>query len=139
MSAFENATAFFHACESLKGWGGCQGYVANGAGFDAQSEALVDVNTVSAYCDWMAGLGSGPLAGGSYRLHASGWDEANRTALFFATYSATHKGEGGPVPPTGRSVAAHYVYALRMNPEGKVEHMTKVWHSGWTMKALGWA
>ncbi|MEZ5730386.1 MAG: hypothetical protein R3E48_21885 [Burkholderiaceae bacterium] len=37
MSAFENAAAFFHACESLKGWAGCQGYVADGAGFDAQS------------------------------------------------------------------------------------------------------
>jgi len=24
MNAFENATLFFHACESLKGWEGCQ-------------------------------------------------------------------------------------------------------------------
>ncbi len=24
MSAFDNATRFFHACESLKGWEGCK-------------------------------------------------------------------------------------------------------------------
>ncbi|MEZ5738396.1 MAG: hypothetical protein R3E68_02290 [Burkholderiaceae bacterium] len=86
----------------------------------------------------MAGLGSGPLAGGTYTLHAAGWDEANRTALFFATYSASHTGEGGPVPPTGRHVDAHYVYALRMNADDKVDKMTKIWHSQHSMVALGW-
>jgi hypothetical protein len=28
MSAFEDATKFFHACETLKGWAGCKQYVA---------------------------------------------------------------------------------------------------------------
>ena len=35
MSAYENATAFFHACEGLQGWEGCRQYVADGAGFVA--------------------------------------------------------------------------------------------------------
>jgi len=43
MSAFDNATSFFHACESLKGWDGCKQYVGADAPFSAQSEPLVDV------------------------------------------------------------------------------------------------
>ena len=68
MTAFNTATSFFHACESLKGWDGCKEYVADGASFTAQCEPLVDVKTVEAYCEWMAGLGQGPLAGCSYDL-----------------------------------------------------------------------
>ncbi len=49
MSAFENATQFFHACESLKGWEGCKQYVAPEALFSAQCEPLVDVSTVSVH------------------------------------------------------------------------------------------
>ncbi len=60
MSAFETATKFFHACETLEGWEGCKGYVADGATFTAQCEPLVDIQTVEAYCEWMAGLGNGP-------------------------------------------------------------------------------
>ena len=71
MSAFENATQFFHACESLKGWEGCKQYVAPDAPFSAQCEPLIDVSTVEAYTEWMAGLGSGPLSGCGYDLHSS--------------------------------------------------------------------
>jgi len=49
MSAFENASQFFHSCESLKGWEGCKQYVAPDAPFSAQCEPLIDVNTVEAY------------------------------------------------------------------------------------------
>ena len=63
MSAFETATKFFHACESLQGWEGCKDYVADGAEFSAQCEPLVDIHTVEDYCEWMAGLGKGPLKG----------------------------------------------------------------------------
>ena len=31
MTAFENATKFFTACEAPEGWAGCQPYVAEGA------------------------------------------------------------------------------------------------------------
>ena len=43
MNSFDVASRFFHACESLEGWAGCQQYVADGAAFTAQSEPLVDV------------------------------------------------------------------------------------------------
>lgn len=49
MSAFNNATKFFHACESVKGWAECEQYVAEGAAFSAQCEPLVDIKTVEEY------------------------------------------------------------------------------------------
>src|SRR5215216_4381439 len=61
---------------------------------------LADVKTVEGYCDWMYGLGTITAPGAAYDLHASCYDEATRTAVFFATYHAKHTGEGGPVPPT---------------------------------------
>ena len=87
----------------------------------------------------MAGLGNGPLKGCSYTLHASSYDETNHTATFFATFTGSHVGEGGPVPPTNKETNTDYVYALTMNGEGKVEKMCKVWNAPWALKELGWA
>jgi hypothetical protein len=139
MSAFDNATRFFHACESLQGWDGCKEFVAPGAAFEAQCEPLVDVATVEAYCDWLAGLGKGPLSGCSYALHASSYDETSRTALFFGTFTGKHVAEGGPVPPTGKETRTDYVYALTMGDDGKVAKMRKIWNAPWALQELGWA
>lgn len=138
MSASENARKFFDACESPAGWEGCKEYVVDGAPFVAQSEPLVDITTVQAYCDWMAGFGTVTAPGATYDLHTSGYDEETRTAMFFATYHATHTGDGGPVPPTGKETHSHYVYFLTMNDDDKVEKMLKVWNAPWAMKELGW-
>jgi len=139
MSAFENAKSFFEACETGGGWSACREFVAPGAGFEAQSEPLVDISTVEAYCEWMAGLANSIAPGCSYDLHAEAFDEDSNTALFFATFNGRHTGEGGPVPPTNKETNAHYVYALEMNEEGKIKKMTKVWNAPWTMRELGWA
>ena len=139
MNSFDVASRFFHACESLEGWAGCQQYVADRAAFTAQSEPLVDVTSVEGYCEWMAGLGAGPLAGCSYDLHSASWDEEHQTALFFATFNGKHVGEGGPVEATGKETHSHYVYVLEMNDEHKVARMTKVWNAPWALGELGWA
>lgn len=139
MNPFENATRFFHACESLEGWSGCRNYVAPGATFEAQCEPLVEVDTVEAYCEWMAGLGKGPLSGCSYRLNSSSYDEVNRTAMFFGTFTGKHVADGGPVPPTNQETNTDYVYALVLNGDGKIEKMCKVWNAPWALKELGWA
>ena len=138
MTPFETATAFFHACEGLEGWQGCQQYVADSAGFVAQSEPLTDITTVEGYCDWMAGTGQGPLKGCSYDLHAAAWDEDSNTALFFATFNAVHNGEGGPVPATGQATQSHYVYSVTIGADGKVSAMTKIWNAPWALRELGW-
>jgi hypothetical protein len=138
MSAFENAKNFFYACEAPEGWAGCQQYVAKDAPFSAQSEPLVETNTVEAYCDWMAGFGA-IAPGATYDLHACSYDEENRVAIFFATYHAKHTGEGGPVPPTQKETHSQYVYALTMNTDDKVASMVKIWNAPWALKELGWA
>ena len=68
MSSMDVAQKFFDACESGKGWAECAQYVADGASFTAQSEPLAEVNTVEAYCDWMAGLIAGPMPGATYEI-----------------------------------------------------------------------
>lgn len=138
MSAFDTATKFFHACESLAGWDECRRYVAADAAFSAQSEPLVEIATVEAYVDWMTGLGTTTAAGCSYDLHTSSYDEANKTAVFFATFTGSHVGEGGPVPPTHKTTHSEYVYVLSMDGDDKVAEMRKVWNAPWAMKELGW-
>lgn len=138
MNAFENANEFFHACEKPLGWAGCKQYVADGASFAAQSEPLAEINTVEAYCDWMFGFGTITSPEGTYELHTASYDEATRTATFFATYHGKHTGDGGPVPPTGQETHSHYVYVVTMNEEDKVSHMVKVWNAPWAMRELGW-
>ena len=138
MSAFETATEFFHACETLQGWAGCKKFAAPEALFSAQCEPLTDIHSAEGYCDWMADLGKGPLEGCEYELHSSSWDEENQTAIFFATITGTHSGEGGPVPPTQQQTQSQYIYVLTMNGEGKVERMCKVWNASWTLRELGW-
>jgi hypothetical protein len=138
MSAFETASKFFAACEASEGWEGCKQYVADGASFTAQSEPLAEINTVEAYCDWMAAIGKITAPGASYDLHSASYDEANRTAVFFATYHARHTGDGGPVPPTNKETHSHYVYVLTMNEDNKVARMIKVWNAPWAMRELGW-
>lgn len=138
MSAVENATKFFQACEAPEGWAGCSKYVASGATFLAQSEPLVEVTTVEAYSDWLAAFGTVTAPGASYELHTSHYDEKTRTAVFFATYHAKHTGEGGPVPPTQKEAHSHYVYVITMNSDDKVEKMIKIWNAPWAMRELGW-
>ena len=138
MSGFENANKFFKACEASAGWEGCKQYVADGAKFNAQSEALADVNTVEAYCEWMAGFGNITAPGATYDLHTSSYDESTKTAVYFATFHAKHTGPGGPVEPTNKETHTDYVYSITMNDEDKVQQMTKIWNSGWALKELGW-
>ena len=136
MSITDTAAEFFEACETGKGWQGCAQYCHEGAGFSAQAEALADVTTLEAYTEWMQGL-LVLMPDGTYDLKSFATDEDRNSVLAFATFSGTHTGEGGPVPPTGRRASADYVYAMQFDGD-KISSMTKVWHSGLTMQELGW-
>jgi hypothetical protein len=137
--AFENAKKFFTACEAPLGWEGCKEFVAEGASFQAQSEPLATIATVEAYTNWLHGLVHAALPGATYEVHATSYDEATRTALFFATFHATHSGAGGPVPATNQQTHTHYVYALTMDANNRVERMVKIWNAPWALRELGWA
>lgn len=131
------AEKFFVACETGKGWEGCKAYCKPGATFSAQSEPLADISTLDKYCEWMKWL-LGPLPDGHYELKSFAVDEKRRNVSAFAVFHGTHTAAGGPIPPTGKKIASDYVYVMQFDGD-KISHMTKIWHSGITVKALGWA
>jgi predicted ester cyclase len=131
------AEAFFEACEAGKGWEACSAYCTPEASFAAQAEPLSEITTLAGYTDWMKGV-MGIFPDGRYELKAFALDQARNCVVAYAVFHATHTGEGGPVPPTGRSMRTDYVYAMQFEG-GKIAHMTKIWNSGLALKAIGWA
>jgi predicted ester cyclase len=127
---------FFDACETGGGWEKCQKYCASDATFSAQSEPLTDVHTLQAYTEWMKGL-LGFMPDGRYELKSFATDEERHNVSAYAVFHATHSGEGGPCPPTGKNTSADYVYVMQFDG-AKISHMTKIWNAPWTMKELGW-
>ncbi len=130
------ARAFFDACETGKGWNGCQQYCHPEATFSAQAGALTGVNTVQGYTEWMKGLFT-PVPDGSYEIRSFAVDDDRSTVTAYAVFRGTHTGDGGPVPPTGKRVEADYVYAMQFDGD-RIRHMTKIWNDGITMQQLGW-
>ncbi len=137
MSMSETAMKFFDACETGKGWEVCREWCADGATFSCQAGALAEVTTLEGYTEWMKGLLT-PVPDGRYELKAFAADEERRTVLAFAVFHGTQTGEGGPVPPTGKTVAAEYVYSMNFDG-GTISHRTKIWNDGHSLQQLGWA
>jgi predicted ester cyclase len=130
------AAKFFDACETGAGWEACREYCHPDATFSAQAGALAEVATLESYTEWMKGL-FGPVPNGSYQLRSFAVDEDRGNVSAYLVFSGTHTGEGGPVPPTGKSVAADYVYVMDFEGE-RIKHMTKIWNDGFTLAQLGW-
>ncbi len=137
MSITETAMAFFDACETGKGGEGCKDYCQEGATFSCQADALAEITTDEGYADWMKGLLT-LTPDGNYELKSFATDAERGRVCAFAVFHGTHTGEGGPVPPTGKKVAADYVYDMEFDG-GKIRHMTKIWNDGHSLKQLGWA
>ena len=137
MSISDTAQTFFDLCEAGKGADACAPYCTDGASFSCQADALAEVTTVAAYADWMQGLGS---AVPDMRPEVKFWgvDQEHNSVSAFAVFHGTQTGEGGPVPPTGNTVAADYVYVMEFEGD-KISHMTKIWNDGHSLKQLGWA
>jgi len=136
MSNQEVAHQFFIACETGKGWEVCKQWCEPDAGFSAQADALAEVTSLAAYCDWMQGLLT-PIPDGRYELKAMSYDTERSVALFFAVFHGSNTVEG-PVPPTGNTVASDYVYSIEFSGD-KIRHMTKIWNDAHALKQLGWA
>lgn len=132
----QTAEGFFEACETGKGWDGCAQYCQTGATFSAQAGALADVRTAEEYTDWMKGLMQ-IAPDGTAEIRSFGVDEARNNVAIYGVFRGTHTGEGGPVPPTGKSVEADYVYVLEFD-DGKIRHLTKIWNDGISLQQLGW-
>ena len=136
MSITETAMAFFVACEAGKGWEGCAAYCTPDATFSAQAEPLLNTKTLKDYTEWTKGLMT-VLTDGRYELKSFATDAERNNVSAYGVFIGTHLANG-PVPPTGKSVRTDYVYVMQFK-DGKIAHMTKIWHSGLALKQLGWA
>ena len=132
----DTAKQFFEACETGKGWDGCQKYCHSGATFAAQTGALADVTTLQAYTDWMKGLYT-PVPDASYEVKSFAVDDERKNVAAYGIFRGTHTGAGGPVPPTGKTIEADYVYVMNFDGD-RIRHMTKIWNDGYSLKQLGW-
>ena len=137
MTITETAQAFFEACEAGKGWATCSAYCTPDATFAAQAEPLTGVHTLEQYTEWMKGLLTF-MPNGSYVVKSFATDAARNNVSAYGVFSATHTGDGGPCPPTGKSTNTDYVYVMQFTG-GKISHMTKIWNAGMAMRELGWA
>ena len=133
----EQAKSFFDACETGKGWESCQQYCHPEATFSAQAGALAEIQTVEGYTEWMKGLFT-PVPDGRYELKFFALDEERNCVGAFAVFHGTQTGPGGPVEPTGNTVAADYVYAMQFDGD-RIQHMTKIWNDTFSLQQLGWA
>jgi predicted ester cyclase len=131
------ARAFFEACETGQGWEGCKSYCHPGASFSAQSGAIASISTLEGYCEWMKGLLT-PVPDGHYELKFFAADDSTGSVAAFAVFHGTQTGPGGPVPPTGKKIAADYVYHMVFDGS-HIKHMTKIWNDVISLQQLGWA
>ena len=136
-NAIEVAGQFFEACETGKGWEECKAYCHPGATFSAQTGALAGIDTLEGYTEWMKNLLT-PIPDGHYELKSFSEDEERQYVTAFAVFHGTQTGPGGPVDPTGKTIAADYVYAMKFE-DGLIKHMTKIWNDGISLAQLGWA
>ena len=74
---------------------------------------------------------------GRFELKSFATDDERNNVSAYAVFRGTHTGEGGPCPPTGRTVTSDYVYVMYVEGD-KIAHMQKIWHAGLAMKELGW-
>ncbi len=133
---FESAKQFFEACETGKGWEDCKAFCHPDATFSSQTTVLADISSLEGYCEWMKNLLT-PIPDGHYELKFFGADENVNSVAAFAVFHGTQTGPGGPGEPTGKTIAADYVYHMDFD-EGQIKHMTKIWNDTISLQQLGW-
>ena len=131
------AMAFLAACDGGAGREGAAHLCTADASFIAQCDQLAGINRLDEYCDWMKTL-LVCMPDASYEVRSLGIDEPRHNATLFVTMTGTHSAEGGPVPPTGKTFTAEYVYALEFDGN-KIRHITKIWNDPWSLRELGWS
>jgi len=132
----DQAKLFFEACETGKGWAGCAAYCHPDATFSAQTGVLTGIDTLEGYTEWMKNLLT-PIPDGHYELKFFAEEEERNCVAAFAVFHGTQTGPGGPGEPTGKSIAADYVYVMGFDGD-RVRHMTKIWNDTVSLSQLGW-
>ncbi len=135
-SIVDIAMQFFDACETGGGWQACKAHRHPDASFASQADPLADIGTVEAYAEWMKGLLL-IIPDGRYELKSFAVDQERNCVMAYARFLGTQTGEGGPVPPTSKSVCSDYVYVMDFEGD-RIRHMTKIWNAAWARRQLGW-
>jgi len=136
-SITDTAQKFFDACETGKGWQGCQQFCTANATFRSEATPLADMKTLAEYTNWMQGMFT-LIPDGSYQIKSFATDTERANVAAYGIFSGTHTGEGGPVAPTGKRIDSDYVYVMEFDGD-RIKHMTKIWNDAVALKALGWA
>ena len=131
------ARQFFEACETGQGWDTCKAFCLSDATFSSQTGALAEISTLEGYTEWMKNLFT-PIPDGHYELKFFAADEADESVAAVAVFHGTQTGPGGPVPATGKKIAADYVYHMVFEGD-RIKHLTKIWNDAVSMQQLGWA
>jgi hypothetical protein len=92
---------------------------------------------MEAYTEWMKGMLT-ILTDGQYEIKSFATDKERNSVCVFAVFTGSHLGEGGPVPPTGKTAVLDYVYNMEFDGD-QISHMTKIWNDEETLRQLGWA
>ena len=116
------AKKLFEACEAGKGWAVCKEWCTPNATFSAQAEPLADVRNLQRSTDWMKGLLTF-IPDGRYELKSFATNE-ERERSAYAIFTGTHTGQGGPCPPTGKSLKTDYV-SVMYSMATEIKHMQK--------------
>jgi len=133
----ESARQFYEACETGQGWNACKAFCHPDATFSAQAAALSEISTLEGYCEWAKNILT-PIPDGHYELKFFAADEVGESVTAVAVFHGTQTGEGGPVPPTNKTVATDYVYHMIFEDE-RIKHMTKIWNDAFCLEQLGWS
>ena len=133
----ETARKFAEDCDGGEGWEVCKAYCHEGATFAVQAPALAEIDSVEGYVEWAKWLFT-PVPDANCEWRSLAVDEERGNAMAFRVFHGTQTGEGGPVPPTGNSVASDFVYCMEFE-DGKIRHITKIWNDGTALAELGWA
>ncbi len=132
----ESAKQFVEACDTGKGWEACKAFCHPDATFSSQTTVLSDISSLEGYCEWAKNLLT-PVPDGHCELKFFAADETRNSVAAFAVFHGTQTGPGGPVPPTGKTIAADYVYHMAFEGD-HIKHMTKIWNDTISLQQLGW-
>ncbi len=130
------AKQFFDACETGKGWETCKAFCHPDATFSSQTTVLSDISNLEDYCEWAKNFFTS-VPDGHYELKFIAADEDTNSVAAFAVIYGTQTGPGGPVAPTGNTLAADYVYHMEFEGD-RIKHVTKIWNDTNSLQQLGW-
>ena len=138
MSAISTvAERFLDACMTGKGWEGCRPYCMPDATFSIQADMFADVDTVETYAERIKAFFT-PIPDFRHEVQVVAVDEERRQVGILYTLHGTHTAEGGPVPPTGRSITSDSAVFMAFDGE-RIHHVSKVFNDVYALKLAGWA